>query len=180
MRRFCPSRCLILERPRLSLFRSLVETLVVLYQPCLHAVHPANRWFRSGRDESTLHRWRFYEVRVLFSRARCALVYGHASPGGHGKGCRSLKAVSGSKAESHIAAGIEHYGKGHWDVAKKHFTEAEQADPQSAEAHYDLALALDKAGDHKSATEHFQRAQTLGKDNMEIQQSEILRKHLKM
>ena len=97
-----------------------------------------------------------------------------------GKDAAPLKAASGSKAETHIAAGIEHYGLGHWDVAKKHFTEAEKADPQSAEAHYDLALALDKAGDHKSATEHFQRAHTLGKDNMEIQQSEILRKHLKM
>ncbi len=61
-----------------------------------------------------------------------------------GKDAAPLKAASGSKAESHIAAGIEHYGLGHWDVAKKHFTEAEKADPQSAEAHYDLALALDK------------------------------------
>ena len=97
-----------------------------------------------------------------------------------GKEAVPLKASAGSKAETHIAAGIEHYGKGHWDVAKKHFSEAEKADPQSAEAHYDLALALDKAGDHKSAVEHFQRAQSLGKDNMEIQQSEILKKHLKM
>lgn len=97
-----------------------------------------------------------------------------------GKDAVPLKAAAGSKAESHITAGIEHYGKGHWDVAKKHFSEAEKADPQSAEAHYDLALALDKSGDHKGAVEHFQRAQTLGKDNMEIQQSEILKKHLKM
>jgi Tfp pilus assembly protein PilF len=97
-----------------------------------------------------------------------------------GKDAVPLKAAAGSKAESHITAGIEHYGKGHWDVAKKHFSEAEKADPQSAEAHYDLALALDKSGDHKAAVEHFQRAQTLGKDNMEIQQSEILKKHLKM
>jgi Tfp pilus assembly protein PilF len=97
-----------------------------------------------------------------------------------GKDAAPLKAAAGSKAESHIAAGIEHYGKGHWDVAKKHFSEAEKADPQSAEAHYDLALALDKSGDHKSATEHFQRAAALGKDNSDIQQSEILKKHLKM
>jgi Tfp pilus assembly protein PilF len=97
-----------------------------------------------------------------------------------GKDAVPLKAAAGSKAESHITSGIEHYGKGHWDVAKKHFSEAEKADPQSAEAHYDLALVLDKSGDHKGATEHFQRAQTLGKDNMEIQQSEILKKHLKM
>ena len=97
-----------------------------------------------------------------------------------GKDAAPLKAAAGSKAETHISAGIEHYGKGHWDVAKKHFSEAEKADPQSAEAHYDLALALDKSGDHKSAVEHFQQAAALGKDNAEIQQSEILKKHLKM
>ena len=45
-----------------------------------------------------------------------------------GKDAAPLKAAPGSKAESHIAAGIEHYGLGHWDVAKKHFTEAEMAD----------------------------------------------------
>jgi Tfp pilus assembly protein PilF len=65
-------------------------------------------------------------------------------------------------------------------VAKTHFTEAEKADPQSAEAHYDLALALDKSGDHGGATGHFKRAHALGKSNMEIQHSEILIKHLKM
>jgi Tfp pilus assembly protein PilF len=97
-----------------------------------------------------------------------------------GKDAAPVKAAAGSKAESHVAEGIEHYDKGHWDVAKKHFSEAEKADPQSAEAHYNLALALDKSGDHKGATEHFQRAQTLGKDNMEIQQSEIFKKHLTM
>lgn len=97
-----------------------------------------------------------------------------------GHGAIPLKAIAGSKAESHITAGIEHYGMGHWDLAKNHFTEAEKADPQSAEAHYNLALALDKAGDHGGATAHFKRAQELGKSNVEIQNSEILKKHVKM
>jgi Tfp pilus assembly protein PilF len=121
-------------------------------------------------------------MKVAFWALGVLVLSGMAMPAlaDMGKDAMPLKAASGSKAESHIAAGIEHYGKGHWDVAKKHFTEAEKADPQSAEAHYDLALALDKSGDHKGATEHFQRAQALGKDNMEIQQSEILKKHLKM
>lgn len=121
-------------------------------------------------------------MKLAFSVVALTAVWFSALPAfaDMGKDAAPLKAAAGSKAETHIAAGIEHYGKGHWDVAKKHFSEAEKADPQSAEAHYDLALALDKAGDHKSAVEHFQRAQTLGKDNMEIQQSEILKKHLKM
>src|SRR5207249_2570255 len=67
----------------------------------------------------------------------------------------ALKTAPGSKAETHNAEGIEHYNQGHWDVAKKHFSEAAKADPRSAEVHYNLALTLDKAGDHKGATEHF-------------------------
>ena len=97
-----------------------------------------------------------------------------------GKGAPVLKAAAGSKADAHIAEGIDHYNQGHWDVAQKHFSEAAKADPQSAEAHYDLALALDKAGDHKGATEHFKMARDLGKENQEIQNSDILKAHLKM
>ncbi len=97
-----------------------------------------------------------------------------------GKTATALKAAAGSKADSHITEGIEHYNQGHWDVAKKHFMEAVKADPQSAEAHYDLALALDKAGDHPGATEHFKKAYDLGKQNPEIQNSGILKAHLKM
>jgi Tfp pilus assembly protein PilF len=97
-----------------------------------------------------------------------------------GKGAMPLKAASGSKAEQHIVDGIEHYEKGHWDVAQKHFTEAAKADPKSAEAHYNVALVLDKMGDHAGATQHFKTAYDLGKDNSDIQNSEILKKHLKM
>jgi Tfp pilus assembly protein PilF len=91
----------------------------------------------------------------------------------------ALKAAAGSKAAHHIEEGIEHYNKGHWDVAKKHFEAAAKEDPKSAEAHYDLALALDKAGDHKAAIQHFKTAQELGKDNADIQNSDVLKAHLK-
>ncbi len=64
------------------------------------------------------------------------------------KNAQPLKAMAGSKAESHLNEGIEHYGMGHWDAARKYFSAGEQADPESAEAHYDLALALDQTGDH--------------------------------
>ncbi|HEU4685325.1 MAG TPA: tetratricopeptide repeat protein [Nitrospira sp.] len=97
-----------------------------------------------------------------------------------GKAPMPLKAPTGSKAETHINEGVVHYEKGHFDVAKKHFSEAAKADPQSAEAHYDLALALDRMGDHGGATEQFKEARELGKNNPEIQNSDILKKHLKM
>jgi Flp pilus assembly protein TadD len=91
-----------------------------------------------------------------------------------------LKTAPGSNAEMHNNEGIEHFKQGHWDVAKTHFAEAAKADPKSAEAHYNLALVLDKAGDHKGATEHFKTAYDLGKDNHDIQESGILKAHLKM
>jgi Tfp pilus assembly protein PilF len=90
-----------------------------------------------------------------------------------------LKTAAGSKAETHNNEGIAHYDQQHWDVAKKHFMEAVNTDPASAEAHYNLALTLDKSGDHKTAIDHFQKAKDLGKDNPDIQQSEILQAHLK-
>ena len=79
-----------------------------------------------------------------------------------GKTAPALPAPSGSKAESAIKEGMIHYEQGHWDVAKKHFEKAVQADDQSAEAHYDLALALDKSGDHQAAIQHFKAAQQYG------------------
>ena len=97
-----------------------------------------------------------------------------------GKTATPLKVAAKSAAESHNNEGIEHYNQGHWDVAKKHFMGATEADPKSAEAHYNLALVLDKSGDHKGATEHFQKAYDMGKGNPEIANSGILKAHLKM
>jgi Tfp pilus assembly protein PilF len=107
------------------------------------------------------------------------LLSGTAAWADMSKTAPAIPAAPGSKAEMAVNEGMAHYNKGHWDVAKKHFEEALRADQRSAEAHYDLALALDKSGDHKSAIEHFKAARELGKDNPEIQQSEILQAHLK-
>src|SRR6266487_8344 len=94
-----------------------------------------------------------------------------------GKAAPALKVAPGSKAEAHVKEGIEHYDQGHYDVALKHFTSAVKDDPESAEAHYDAALALDKSGDHAAATEHFKKAAELGKNNPEIANSGILKAH---
>jgi Flp pilus assembly protein TadD len=110
----------------------------------------------------------------------CLAMVGGQAFADMGKAAPPLKAAAGSKAEQHNKEGIEHYNQGHWDVALKHFTAAVKEDPNSAEAHYNVALALDKSGDHKAATEHFKKASELGKNNPDIQNSGILKAHLKM
>lgn len=91
-----------------------------------------------------------------------------------------LALSDGSNAAMHNAEGIKHYEKGHWKEAYKHFNEAVQANPDAAVAHYNLALALDKMGQHQDAAKHFKHAQEKGKDNPDIQNSGILQAHVKM
>ena len=86
---------------------------------------------------------------------------------------------SGSIAGDHNREGIEHYHQRRWGVAMAHFMEALKVDPKSAEAHYNLALTMDKIEEHKVAAEHFKHAFDLGKDNTQIQNSDILKNHLK-
>jgi tetratricopeptide (TPR) repeat protein len=100
--------------------------------------------------------------------------------GRDGERCYAPQGASGSKAEGHLTEGIEHFEKEHWDVAKKHFTEGAKADPPSAEVHYDVALVLDKMGDHTGATEHFKKGLRARKEQSDIQNSGLLKKHLKM
>jgi len=111
-----------------------------------------------------------------------ALVFAGASAwaADMSKTAPALKVAMGSPAESHNNEGIEHYIQGHYDVALKHFKGAVEADPKSAEAHYNVALALDKTGDHKGATAHFKKAYDMGKGNPEIQNSAVLKAHLKI
>ena len=97
-----------------------------------------------------------------------------------GAGPPALMTATESKANAHNTEGIEHYNKEHWDKAHEHFMQAVEADPQSAEAHYNLALSLDKMGQHGDAAKHFKQAADLGKDNPDIQNSKILQGHLKM
>lgn len=89
-----------------------------------------------------------------------------------------LKTRPGSKAASFNNEGIEQYNQGNWKNAQKLVTEAVQADPKSAEAYYNLALAFDQTGDHLRATEHFKKAYVLGRTNDDIQTSRILLTHL--
>lgn len=76
--------------------------------------------------------------------------------------------------------GIGHFKEGHWEVSEKHFRQAIEANPQLAEAHYNLALTLDKIGNHGDATKHFRSALDLAPGNPKIRDSQILKDHLGM
>lgn len=76
--------------------------------------------------------------------------------------------------------GVGHFKEGHWDVSEKHFRKAVEANPDLAEAHYNLALTLDKLGKHGDATNSFRKALDLAPDNPKIKDSKILMAHLGM
>jgi Flp pilus assembly protein TadD len=76
--------------------------------------------------------------------------------------------------------GVSHYKQGHWDVATDWFQKAVKADPNLAEAHYNLALALDKMGKHDEATAAFKKAIELAPMNPAIKDSATLKKHVGM
>jgi Flp pilus assembly protein TadD len=94
-----------------------------------------------------------------------------------------LGAISAPDAEKGAAEnneGVGHYKEGHWKTSAKHFREAIAVGPKLAAAHYNLALALDRLGDHGGATEHFREALNLAPDDPKIKDSKTLKEHLGM
>ena len=89
-----------------------------------------------------------------------------------------VKPMTGAKAETQINEGVRYLYQGQTQTAYKHFQDAVKEDPRSAEAHYNLALTLDKMGDKQKATKHFQQAATLGQFNPLIRHSKILKDRL--
>ena len=81
-------------------------------------------------------------------------------------------------AAKHNAEGIEQYNMGRWDAAQTHFEAAIKADPGLAEAHYNLALALDKLGAYAEATDHFKKAGELAPGYSAITNSWAYRSHV--
>ena len=89
-----------------------------------------------------------------------------------------MREGSSSEAHKHNEEGILHYNQGHYDVALKHFQMASKIDPSVGESHYNEALALDKLGQHASASMHFKAARKNAHGRAEILNSEILVKHI--
>ncbi len=98
-----------------------------------------------------------------------------ASPSGDPQ---ALNAPATSPGQPENALGIDHFNQKHWDIAEGHFSKAIEADPNLAEAHYNLAVSLDKMGNHGAATTSFHKAAELGPDNSAITGSAILKQHV--
>ena len=76
--------------------------------------------------------------------------------------------------------GVRHFRGGrHWSEAGGYFEEALKADPNLAEAHFNLALVHNKKKRHAKATEHFKKAAELAPNDKRIQNSELLKEHIK-
>lgn len=90
----------------------------------------------------------------------------------------ALMATAGSVGAPENDEGVSHFQQGHWDVAQEHFTKALAANADLPEAHYNLALALDKLGNHGDATNHFKEALQLAPADPRIAGSKILQAHV--
>jgi len=84
---------------------------------------------------------------------------------------------SNTAATEHNSEGIVHYDMGDWSGARDHFASAIKADPNLAESHFNLALALDKLELHSEATTHFKKAAELAPGNSAITESSAYRDH---
>lgn len=89
----------------------------------------------------------------------------------------TLPAPPGSNATAaqHNSEGIIHYEMDHWSIAKDHFASAVEADPNLAEAHFNLGLALNKLNLQSEATTHFKKAAELAPANDAIVHSSAYR-----
>ena len=79
--------------------------------------------------------------------------------------------IPSSSSDDEIAFGIEVARRGLWNEARFRFERAVALDPQSAEAHNDLAVALEQQGDFKKAREAFETALKLAPGSLYIQQN---------
>ncbi len=90
----------------------------------------------------------------------------------------AFMAPEGAGGAAENDEGVSHYKQGHFDVAQEHFSKALAANGTLAEAHYNLALALDKLGKHGEATAHFKMALELAPEDPKIRDSDILKTHV--
>ncbi|MDX1411686.1 MAG: tetratricopeptide repeat protein [Nitrospirales bacterium] len=111
---------------------------------------------------------------LLLGLGVCILIGSCATP----TGPLATLPISSPQASQLNLEGIEEYNRGQWELARKKFELALQADPQLPEAHFNLALTLHKQELHEQATTHFRQAGELAPNNKEMVDSTIYRNHL--
>lgn len=92
----------------------------------------------------------------------------------------ALNASESTPGAAENKDGVSHYvqGDGHYDVAQQYFQKALAVNADLVEAHYNLALALDKLGNHGEASKHFKMALDLAPEDPRIKGSAILQAHV--
>ncbi len=90
----------------------------------------------------------------------------------------ALLAAAGPAGAQENDEGVTHFQQEHWDVAQEHFTKALAINPELPEGQSNLALAMDKLGNHGEATNHFKMALNLAPEDPRIKDSGILKAHV--
>lgn len=95
------------------------------------------------------------------------------------KAVLTLQAPSGAPAAAVTAVeeGNKLFAQGQWEPAKAQYEAAIKVQPELAEAHYDLALTLDRLGNKKEATAHYKEAANLAPGNQVIWNAPPFRKY---
>ena len=79
--------------------------------------------------------------------------------------------VSTSSSRDELAFGIEVAKRGLWNEARFRFERAVALDPENAEAHNDLGVALEQQGEFAKARAAFETALKLAPNSLYIQQN---------
>ncbi len=91
----------------------------------------------------------------------------------------ALNAPSGSNPEalSAVNAGNQAFASGQWAIAKEQYEKAIHVQQTLAEAHYNLALTLDRLGQPKQAEAHYTEAANFAPGHPVIWNSRIYRRY---
>lgn len=73
--------------------------------------------------------------------------------------------------------GTQRFQEGRWEAAREQFQSAVQHQPDLAEAHYNLALSLERLGDQAGAKKHYIEAANLAPGHKVIWNSPPLRRY---
>ena len=82
-----------------------------------------------------------------------------------------------SQVMTSFTEGSRLFREGQWEAARQQFQSAVQQQPDLAEAHYNLALSMDRMGDQAGAKKHYIEAANLAPGHKVIWNSPPLRRY---